>query len=150
MRFKKKCVGLTVLGSACYDPRQLCDTCVRSMCMRVIMSVVEKRHIRVELNWEAKPSRRHQNIALLVEQVQVCRYLGIEMDTNPVLLSTHGHKTYKKAHQRLHLLRKLRTFQVSKDILTWVYRFLIESVLTCNISSWCNQLTIKHKTNSHA
>ena len=66
------------------------------------------------------------------------------MDTS--LSSTHRHKIQKKAQQRLHLLRKLRTFQVSKDILTLVYRSLIESVLTFNIASWYNQLTIKHKT----
>ena len=79
----------------------------------------------------------------IVEQVQVFRFLGIEMDTS-LSFSQHTDATYKKA--RLHLLRKLITFQVSKDILTLVYRSLIESVLTFHISSWYNQLTIKHKT----
>ena len=79
----------------------------------------------------------------IVEQVRVFRYLGIEMDTS-LSFSQHTDATYKKAC--LHLLRKLITFQVSKDILTLVYRSLIESVLTFHISSWYNQLTIKHKT----
>ena len=51
----------------------------------------------------------------LVEQLQVIRYLGIEIDTS-LSFSQHADTTYKKAQQRLHLLRKLRTFQVSKDI----------------------------------
>ena len=81
----------------------------------------------------------------LVEQVQVFKYLGTEIDTS-LSFSQHTNTIFKKAQQRLHLLRKLRTFQVSKDVLTLVYRSLIESVLTFNISSWYNQLTIKHKT----
>ena len=74
----------------------------------------------------------------------VFKYLGTEMDTS--LSSQHTDTTYKKTQQCLHLLRKLRSFQVSKDFLTLVYRSLIESVLTFNISSWYNQRTIKHKT----
>ena len=53
---------------------------------------------------------------------------------------------YKKAQQRLHLLRKLRDFSVSKDILIRVYRSLIESILTFNISAWYNALTVKYKS----
>lgn len=80
-----------------------------------------------------------------VEQVQIFRYLGTKMDTS-LSFSQQTDLIFKKAQQRLHLLRKLRTFQVSKDILTLVYRSLIESVLTFNISSWYNQHSIKHKT----
>ena len=80
-----------------------------------------------------------------VEQVEVFKYLGTELDTS-LSFSHHADSVYKKAQQRLHLLRKLRVFNVSKDILTVVYCSLIESILTFNISAWYNTLTVKHKT----
>lgn len=48
--------------------------------------------------------------------------------------------------ERLHLLRKLKSFNISKDILTVVDKSLIDSILTYDISTWFNFLTIKHKT----
>lgn len=80
-----------------------------------------------------------------VEQVNVFKYLGTEIDTS-MSFSQHADSVYKKAQQRLHLLRKLRDFNVSKDILTRVYQSLIESLLTFNISGWYNALTVKHKS----
>lgn len=63
------------------------------------------------------------------------------------VFATHRHNIQKKAKQRIHLLRKLRTFQVSKDVLTLVYRSPVESVLSLNASTWFNnKVTIKHKT----
>ncbi|KAK7909723.1 hypothetical protein WMY93_014407 [Mugilogobius chulae] len=79
-----------------------------------------------------------------VEQVDSFRYLGIEMD-NCLNFGSHVDSVFKKAQQRLHLLRKLRAFGVTKDILTQVYTSLIESILVYNISSWFNFLTVKHK-----
>ena len=78
----------------------------------------------------------------LVEQVQVLRYLGIEMDTS-LSYSQHADTTYKKAQLLLHLLRNISGQQ---GHFNFFYRSLIESVLTFNIASWYNQLTIKHKT----
>ena len=80
-----------------------------------------------------------------VEQVEAFRYLGIEVDRT-LSFSVHTEHTYKKAQQRLFLLRKLRSFNVSKDILTVVYRSLIESVLTYNISSWYTFLSVRDKS----
>jgi hypothetical protein len=53
---------------------------------------------------------------------------------------------YKKAQQRLFLLRKLRSFDVKQDILTAVYKSLIESVLTFNITSWFTLTSVKNKS----
>ena len=80
-----------------------------------------------------------------VEQVDVFKYLGTEIDTS-LSFGNHADSVYKKAQQRLHLLRKLKTFNVSKSILTLVYTSLIESILTFNISSWYSSLSTKHKT----
>lgn len=80
-----------------------------------------------------------------VEQVDCFKYLGTEIDTC-LSFGSHVDSVFKKAQQRLHLLRKLRHFNISKDSLTLVYTSLIESIITYNISSWFNFLTIKHKT----
>ena len=77
--------------------------------------------------------------------MEAFRYLGIEVDRT-LSFSVHTEHTYKKAQQRLFLLRKLRSFNVSKDILTVVYRSLIESVLTYNISSWYTFLSVREKS----
>lgn len=56
---------------------------------------------------------------------------------------SHTDATYKHMAQRLHLLRKLRSFQVRKDELWFTTP---SSVITFNISPLYNQLIIKHKT----
>ena len=80
-----------------------------------------------------------------VEQVEAFRYLGTDMDTH-LSFSQHTDSVYKKAQQRLFLLRKLRSFDVKQDILTAVYKSLIESVLTFNITSWFALTSVKNKS----
>ena len=80
-----------------------------------------------------------------VEQVEAFRYLGTDMDTH-LSFSQHTDSVYKKAQQRLFLLRKLRSFDVKQDILTAVYKSLIESVLTFNITSWFTLTSVKNKS----
>ena len=53
---------------------------------------------------------------------------------------------YKKAQQRIYLLRKLKSFNVSTHVLVSVYRCCIESVLTFNIISWFGHLSVRDKT----
>ena len=81
----------------------------------------------------------------LVEQVESFKYLGTDLD-NCLSFSQHADTIFKKSQQRLYLLRKLRTFNVSTHVLTLVYQSLIESLLTFNISSWYSLLSSKHKT----
>ncbi|KAJ8396251.1 hypothetical protein AAFF_G00021180 [Aldrovandia affinis] len=62
-------------------------------------------------------------------------------DSIMVLLDHEGYQSHStsfssKAQQCMFLLRRLRSFDVRKDILTVVYKSLIESVLTFNITSW--------------
>ena len=79
-----------------------------------------------------------------VDQVECLKYLGIDID-NQLSFGHQADSVFKNAQQHLHLLRKLSSFNVRKDILTLVYTSLIESILTYNISSWYNFLTVKHK-----
>lgn len=68
--------------------------------------------------------------------------------SGPLLLSLHTDSVYKKVH----LLRIPKTFDVSKDISTLVYRTLIESILTFNISSSSTKHNMKlsHITNQES
>ena len=53
---------------------------------------------------------------------------------------------YNKSQQRLFLLRKLKSFEVSPHVLELVYRGLVESILSFNIITWFGHLTVKQKT----
>ena len=52
----------------------------------------------------------------------------------------------KTAHRRVCLLSKLRSFDVSQELLQTVYKSLVESVLTFNITVWYGNLGVKGKT----
>jgi hypothetical protein len=80
-----------------------------------------------------------------VEQVETFKYLGTVLD-NKLCFSFHVDSVCKKANQRLYLLRKLRGFDVSPEILETVYRSLIESILTFNIVAWFGNLLVKDRT----
>lgn len=79
-----------------------------------------------------------------VEQVCQFKYLGTVLDQH-LSFTENVDYIYKKAQQRLYLLRKLRNFNVDQTILESVYRSLIESVLVFNIVSWYGNLTVKNK-----
>ena len=83
-------------------------------------------------------------IGQTVETVSNCKYLGTVVDENLTFTDNVDH-IYKKAQQRLFLLRKLRSFNVSTDALQLVYRSLIESVLSFNLVSWYVNLSVKNK-----
>ena len=80
-----------------------------------------------------------------VEVVTSFKYLGSILDGK---LSFAENTDYiaKKAQQRLYLLRKLKSFDVSQNVLQLVYRSIIESVLTFNIILWYGNLTVKNKS----
>ena len=52
----------------------------------------------------------------------------------------------KKSQQRLYLLRKLLSLDVSRELLQIVYKSLVESVLTFNVVVWYGNLGVKGKT----
>ncbi len=65
----------------------------------------------------------------LLKKVESFKNFGAETSTHLSFVQ-HTDSVYKKAQQRPHLLRKLRTFYVIKDILTLIYHSLTESTLT--------------------
>ena len=80
-----------------------------------------------------------------VEQVHSFKYLGVTIDEN-LTFSNHVDATVKKANQRLYLLRKLRSFNVSSNVLSMVYNSIIESVLSFSIVSWYGHIRVKDKS----
>ena len=79
-----------------------------------------------------------------VESVKIFRYLGTVLDSN-LSFTTHVDTVCKKANQRMYLIRKLKTFDVDKKMLEMIYRSLVESILTFNIVTFYNHLTVKQK-----
>ena len=72
------------------------------------------------------------------------KYLGTLID-NKLSFSDNSDLIYKRSQQRLYLLRKLRSFYVSRELLQIVYKSLVESVLTFNIVVWYGNLGVKGK-----
>lgn len=79
-----------------------------------------------------------------IEVVSSFKYLGTHIDEK-LNFSQNMHEIYKKANQRLFMIRKLRGFGVSSQILERVYVGLIESVLVFNITVWFGYLTVANK-----
>ena len=79
-----------------------------------------------------------------VEIVKSFKYLGTVLDER-LSFCEHVDYVYKRAQQRLFLLRKLKSFDVSQHILQLVYRSLIESVLSFNIITWYGNVSGKNK-----
>ena len=79
-----------------------------------------------------------------VEIVSSFKYLGTVVDTK-LSFSDNVVYVYKKAQQRLYLLRKLRSFGVGSHVLESVYCCLAESVLSFNIVTWYGNLSVKNR-----
>ena len=80
-----------------------------------------------------------------VEVVSSFKYLGTVVDSKLSFNDNVVH-VYKKAQQRLYLLRKLRSFGVGRHVLESVYRCLVESViLSFNIVTWYGNLSVKNR-----
>ena len=73
------------------------------------------------------------------------KYLGSILDEKLTFNENTDYIAKKKAQQRLYLLRKLKSLDVSQNVLQLVYKSLIESVLTFNIVLWYGNLTVKNK-----
>ena len=79
-----------------------------------------------------------------MEVVSSFKYLGTVVDSK-LSFNDNVVYVYKKAQQRLYLLRKLRGFGVGSHVLESVYRCLVESVLSSNIVTWYGNLSVKNR-----
>ena len=81
----------------------------------------------------------------IVEVVHKFKYLGTYIDCN-LNFSENTDYIFKTCNQRLHVLRKLTSFRVSKHIMETVYKNLIEGILTFNMAMWYGNLNIKGRS----
>ena len=80
-----------------------------------------------------------------MEVVFSFKYLGTVIDSK-LIFSDNVVYVYKKAQQRLYLLRKLQNFGVGSHVLESVYHCLVESILSFNIVTWYRNLSVKNRT----
>lgn len=79
-----------------------------------------------------------------MEAVEEYKYLGIVMD-NKLTFESQTDVVCRKAHQRMHFLRKLRYFNVDCLFMKMFYSCFIESVLTFSCLCWCGLLNLKNR-----
>ena len=79
-----------------------------------------------------------------VEIVDNYKYLGTEFDSK-LDFHINTESIAKRGQQRVHLLRKWRSFGVCKRILTNCYSSFIESLLTFSFVCWFGKLFVKDK-----
>lgn len=79
-----------------------------------------------------------------VEVVDHFKYLGTTID-HTLSFNEHSDSIFKRANQRLFLIRKLKSFGVSSHILEMAYRGLVESILQFNIAAWYGNLNVRQK-----
>ena len=79
-----------------------------------------------------------------VEKVENFKYLGTVLDSN-LTFCAHVDLICKKANQRMYLVRKLKTFEVDKDILETIYRSLVESIIVFNIVTFYGHISVREK-----
>ena len=79
-----------------------------------------------------------------VEVVSSFKYLGTVVDSK-LSFNDNVVYVYKKAQQRLYLLRKLLSFGVGRHALESAYRCLVESALCFNIVTWYGNLSVKNR-----
>lgn len=75
-----------------------------------------------------------------IVQVDSYRYLGIHMH-NKLVWKVHVDVICSRVQQRLHFLRRLRTFCVTREVQLLFYHAVVESLLRYGISAWFGNLT---------
>ncbi len=79
-----------------------------------------------------------------VEVVETYKYLGTAFDSQ-LKFDKNIESIVKRGQQRIHLLRKLNSFNVCNKILCMFYQTFIESILTFSFICWFGGLSVKDK-----
>ena len=79
-----------------------------------------------------------------VDIVDSYKYLGTVFDSH-LKFDVNTESIVKRSQQRIHLLRKINSFGVSRSILCTVYLSYIESLLTFLFICWFNRLSMKDR-----
>ena len=79
-----------------------------------------------------------------VQIVDTYKYLGTVFDSH-LKFDKNTESLVKRGQQKVYLLRKINSFNVSKTILCTVYRSYIESLITFSFICWFNGLSVKDR-----
>ena len=112
------------------------------------LSISKAKELVVDYRkWRAKHAPIHINGAV-VERVESSKFLSVHI-TKDQSWSKHNNTVVKRARQRLFPLRRLKRFGIGPQILTKLYSWTIESILTGCITAWYgNCLASNHKEGS--
>ena len=112
----------------------------------LVLNITKTKELCLESKRATDPSllRPVQISSENIEQVNSFKYLGLIIDEN-LTFTDHVNATVNKSNQRLHILRKLRSFNVSSHVLSMVYNSIIQSILTFSIVSWYGHIRVKDK-----
>ena len=80
-----------------------------------------------------------------IEIINEYKYLGTIIDSK-LNWNSNTDAVFKKCQQRLHLLRKLKSFNVNAGVLSLFYRCFVESVLTFSFQCWYGSLSLTNKS----
>lgn len=88
-----------------------------------------------------RPKESQEQMGKMVSQY---KYLGTIID-NKLTFDSNTGAICRKANQRLFYLKKLRSFNVDKQLLKIVYTSFIESILTFTMVCWFGNLSVLNK-----
>ena len=95
--------------------------------------------------------RKHKRVLLplvtndlSVEMVDCFKFLGTHI-LSDFTWEENTKVIVKKAHARLHLLRRLKSFRVSSNLLFNFYRSFVESILLSSITVWYGSISAKDR-----
>ena len=148
------CVCLSVCLCVClchlYSPNEWTDfdeTFHKSFSMNLLNTFFSDFEKELIVDFNPDSDICHKPVHVSEKEVEVVDdfiYLGTTIDKK-LSFKANAERVFKKANQRLHLLRKLRSFGVSNKVLQTVYKSLVQSILTFNVSVWYNILNQKDK-----
>ena len=78
-----------------------------------------------------------------IETVQTCTYLGVVLD-NKLEWSANMEAVYRRGQSRLFFLRRLRSFNVCRDMMCMFYHTIFESALFYAVVCWGSCTTDKN------
>jgi len=106
----------------------------------LLLNVNKTKELIIDFRRNPAP---HTPLEINGEQVEIVsqyKYLGTILDSK-LDWTDNTTQLVKKGNQRLHFLRKLRSFEVQRPVLQTFYQAVVQSILTFN--SLCFQLNLK-------
>ena len=114
----------------------------------------EKSHLMLnatktkEMIFDPKGVCTHEPVLMgdtQIEQVVSYKYLGVQVD-NQLKWNVHVDYLCAKLAQRLHFLRRLRLFGVSKGVMSTFYDAVLGSIIRYGMAAWYGTLSVQLKS----